>query len=60
MSGRVWREDVPSVEEDKVWEHLNKLNTFKYMGPDGMHPHALRKLVDVIARTLLLIFERSR
>ncbi|GAB0204380.1 mitochondrial enolase superfamily member 1 [Grus japonensis] len=35
----VWRkEDFPLVEEDKVTEHLGKLNIHKSMGPDGMHP----------------------
>ncbi|GAB0204864.1 mitochondrial enolase superfamily member 1 [Grus japonensis] len=36
---KVWRkEDLPSVEEDRVREHLGKLNIHKSMGPDGMHP----------------------
>jgi len=32
------KEDLPLVEEDRVRDHLSKLNTHKSMGPDGMHP----------------------
>ena len=36
---KVWRkQDLPLVEEDRVRDHLGKLNTHKSMGPDGMHP----------------------
>ena len=37
--GKVWsKEDLSSVEEDQVREHLKQLDTQKSMGPDGMQP----------------------
>ncbi|KFP47342.1 hypothetical protein N323_05380, partial [Cathartes aura] len=49
----------PLVEEDQVREYLSKLDIHKSMGPDGMRPRGLRELADVIARPLLIIFDRS-
>lgn len=47
------------VEEDQFKEHLHKLEIHKSIGPDGIYPHMLRDLADVIARPLLIIFARS-
>lgn len=39
---------------------LQELILYNSMGPDGLHPRILRTLVDVCARPLSNIFERSQ
>ncbi|PKU43345.1 hypothetical protein llap_6347 [Limosa lapponica baueri] len=59
-SEKVWaKEALPLVQEDQVKELLSELDTHKSMGPDGMHPRALRELAEVIAELLSIIFKRS-
>jgi len=59
ISERVWRKIFPLGEEDLVREHPAKINAHKSMNADGIHPHLLRELAEVIAELLSIIFERS-
>lgn len=48
IRGNVWRkQDLPSVEEDQVREHLKNPHT-QVHGPDGMCPQALREVADIM------------
>lgn len=52
-SGKAWSKvEFPSMEEDQVRKHFNKLDTHRSMGRNEMHPHILRELAHVIVRPL--------
>lgn len=52
-----WEKDLPLVKDDWVGEHQKELGIHN-LGPDGVHPPVLRELVDIIVRSLIVIFER--
>ncbi|KFW79960.1 hypothetical protein N305_08316, partial [Manacus vitellinus] len=47
------------VNPEIVWDLLFRLDPYKSMGPDGIHPRILKELAGFVAKPLLTLFERS-
>ena len=58
--GRDWEnEELPTVEEGEVPNHLRNLKVHKSMGLDKMHLQVLKELVDEVAKPLSIAFQKS-
>jgi len=56
LQGEVQRgKSLPTVTEDQVRDHLRNPNIHKSVGPAETHPRVLRKLADIIAKSLSMI-----
>lgn len=50
--------DLPVEKEELVFELLQKLDFYKLLGPDNIHPRVLRELADIIVRLHPIISEK--
>ncbi|KFP52113.1 hypothetical protein N323_04113, partial [Cathartes aura] len=58
--GRDWRKKRPPITgEGLVRDHLRNMNIHKSMRSNEMHPRVQRKLADLVARPLSIIFQKS-
>ncbi|KAK4825574.1 LOW QUALITY PROTEIN: hypothetical protein QYF61_000573 [Mycteria americana] len=50
---------APIIQGEMVRDLLHHLDTHKSMGPDEIHPRALKELADVLTKSLSIIYQQS-
>jgi len=50
---------LPIIQEEAVNNLLCHLDTYKSMGPHGIHPRVLRELAEELAQPLSIICQQS-
>jgi len=49
----------PIIQEEAVSDLLCHLDTYRSMGPDGIHPRVLRELAERLTKPLSIIYQQS-
>jgi len=49
----------PIIQEEAVIDLLCHLDTYKSVGPDGIHPRELRELAEELAKLPSVIYQQS-
>ncbi|KFW69692.1 hypothetical protein AS28_02361, partial [Pygoscelis adeliae] len=52
-------EELPTVGEHQVRDHLRHLKVHKSMGPNEIPPRVLKELVEEVDKPLPIVFEKS-